>query len=240
MPGATLRLVLTWARLFALSVGPFWSATVAFAEGPTILILDASASMAETLGEGTRLDAAKHAAVQAVEMIYQHQPTHPIALVSFYDGCWVDHMVKEAPLDDALEDVLKGIKGLQTRAYGHTPIAQSLRLATELLDGREGRVLLVSDGQESCDEAVDLCQFSKELNAQNAFLEVSIVGLALSQTQKKALRCIPEETGGVFLEADSGEALETALGLVSRQSIEPPLARCFDNRGGLMARWCEE
>lgn len=208
------------------------------ADGPTIIILDASASMADQLSGGTRLDAAKRAAVEAMDLIHDNQPDHPTALLAFYDGCWVDQMVMEAPLRRVHSEMRNSINTLQTRQYGHTPIARSLRMAAELLAGRRGSILLVSDGQESCDEEIDLCAFAKDLKVQNASLQVSIVGLALSADQADALRCTPENTSGVFLRAESGEDLKEALGIIAQQAIEPLAPKCLDNRGGLLAKWC--
>ncbi|MEM7439824.1 MAG: VWA domain-containing protein [Pseudomonadota bacterium] len=206
----------------------------------TIIVLDASASMANRLGDGTRLDAAKRAVTKIVKEASQHAPDHQVGLVSFYDGCWVDLMVRPAPLLNAKTHLLSQVASLQTREYGHTPIAKSLEIAAGLLNGEKGSVILVSDGQESCDEVLDLCALATRLKNENISFKVNLIGLALSKKQKSALLCIAENTGGVFLTADDSKALQSVLGIVAKQAIQETVPRCTDNRGGFIHFWCPD
>ncbi|MEM9850843.1 MAG: VWA domain-containing protein [Pseudomonadota bacterium] len=208
----------------------------------TVIILDASASMAAALGDGTRLDAAKRAVKTARSVTHTHAPAQELALESFYDGCWVDVMARGAPVSQVRGELLSQIDGLRTRDYGHTPIARALEAAAELLTGRKGDIILVSDGQESCDKEIDLCRFATRLKAANVTLKVNLVGLALSRDQRKALDCVARNTGGAFLNADDSAGLEAALGLIAEDSVEESAAvrPCYDNRGGLLAVWCRE
>jgi len=206
----------------------------------TIIILDASASMSTGLGDGTRLDAAKKAVNLVLNTMHEEAPEHEVGLVSFYDGCWVDVMARQAPLAEAHPKLLSKVSGLATREYGHTPIAQSLFIAADLLEGTAGNVILVSDGQESCDETIDLCALATRLKENNILFEVNLIGLALSRRQKDALMCIAENTGGVFIVANDPESLKDALGLAAQESLETGGPSCIDNRGGLLHWWCEE
>jgi len=207
---------------------------------PTFIILDASASMAQELGDGTRLDAAKAAVLNVIEVTHDDSPDHRLGLVSFYDGCWVDIVSRAEPLGTQRRFLLLHVEDIETTEWGHTPIANSLEIVSRLPDEDGGNIILVSDGQETCEKERDLCQLARQLNARHVTLKVNLVGLALSKLQKAALSCIPEETGGAFLSADDPESLKDALGFAVRDAVHDGDPRCHDNRGGLIEKWCPE
>lgn len=205
---------------------------------PTVFILDASASMATVLGEETRLSVAKSSLRDAIDEIHRSAPDHQVALVSFYDGCWVHRMENVAPISTNRGRLLNQIDAIATREYGHTPIAKSLEVAAEIVKGTGGSIILVSDGQESCDTETDLCELARHLLEHSIRFEVNLIGLALSKQQSDAIRCVPEITGGSFFAANDPASLTEALGIATEQSITPAITGCLDNRGGLLSRWC--
>ncbi|SHH29858.1 von Willebrand factor type A domain-containing protein [Cognatiyoonia sediminum] len=212
----------------------------AYADASTVVILDASVSMATELDGGTRLSAAKQAVMNVLNETVQSEPSQPFGFISFYDGCWVDVMVKPRPLESVLDDIRGRVSNLQTREFGHTPIAKSLEIAGKLLEQDGGKIILVSDGQESCQEHRDLCELAEHLDQINIDFEIHLVGFALSPDQEDALRCIPQATGGTFVSVNRADDLISAVGFVATEAGSDVQDRCYDNRGGLLHWWCEK
>lgn len=107
------------------------------------------------------------------------------------------------------EGLKQSIRGLRTD--GPTPLANVLDVLPQLTgNGRSGdrpvNVVLVSDGQDSCNG--DPCAAARRLKRQMPYTVVSVV--AASQNIG-ALRCIADETKGLFLEAASAEDLNVAV-----------------------------
>lgn len=225
-----------WLGILCLSYAPNLP-TASAADPATVLILDASASMRTGLETGTRLDAAKIAVGNVISDAMEEDPGQRFGFIAFYDGCWVDVMFRPQRLKDQYGDMLRRVQNLSTREFGHTPIARSLEIAGQMLDDDGGQVVLVSDGQESCEEHRDLCGLAAQLESRNVEFAIHLVGLALNPDQEEALRCIPEITGGTFLSVHSAADLVTAVDQATTGDISQ---HCYDNRGGLWRAWCAE
>lgn len=241
MTGQMIKHAIFGCALVCLSGQPLVATTD---QTPTFLILDASASMAEELGEGTRLKAAKEAVANVLNATLEETPDHDLGFVSFYDGCWVDVIARAEPLHTLHATLLLHVDDIETTKWGHTPIAKSLEIVSRLLGKAGGDIILVTDGVETCEKERDLCALAKSLKARHVALKINLVGLALSRKQKDALECIPHLTGGTFISADDPESLNSALGRAVQDAITDPDRnpgndpRCHDNRGGLRYWWC--
>ncbi|MEL6689652.1 MAG: vWA domain-containing protein [Pseudomonadota bacterium] len=210
------------------------------AQGRTIVILDGSSSMNKPFDNATRLDSAKEAVHHMFDLTLEGSPEHEVAFLSFYAGCWVHVMAEPAPLQDVEEELRVFVDDITPEEYAHTPIIWSLERAAKLLEGSPGHVVLVSDGRESCDYESDICVFAEGMASQNVNLEVVLIGLALAPHEVDSLRCIPEATGGAFVNVGDATALEEALGFAAERAVNAPSTGCWDNRGGLLHWWCED
>ena len=177
---------------------------------PVVAVLDASGSMThDDAAEGiTRMAAAQ----QAVTGLFGALPAGTSAALVGYgtkmhgddvnaeQGCADVEVVEAmAPVDAA---------ALKTKvdalvAGGWTPIGPALREAAAQLGGQPGRIVLVSDGRNTCESAPP-CDVAKELKAANPGLSISVVSL---RTDEEDVRCVARATGGYYTTADNGKQL---------------------------------
>lgn len=104
---------------------------------------------------------------------------------------------------------------------GKTPISTSLRQAAEKLRFTEdsATVILISDGEETCKG--DPCVISKELEKEGIDFTAHVIGFDVEKNKlaQEQLRCIAENTGGQFYEAENAAALKEAL-IEVKQEVE--------------------
>ncbi|WP_130874293.1 vWA domain-containing protein [[Pseudopropionibacterium] massiliense] len=177
---------------------------------PVVAVLDASGSMThDDAGEGiTRMAAAQ----QSVTSLFGALPAGtPAALVGYgtkmhgddvnaEQGCADVEVVEAmAPVDaTALKTKVDALV-----AGGWTPIGPALREAAAQLAGQPGRIVLVSDGKNTCESAPP-CDVAKELKASNPGLSISVVSL---RTDEEDVRCVARATDGYYTTADNGKQL---------------------------------
>ena len=118
---------------------------------------------------------------------------------------------------------------------GRTPLTEAVRQAAEVLRYREhpARVILVSDGRETCN--ADPCAVGAELEAQGVDFTAHVIGFAVDGPEQAGLRCLAENTGGRFLAADKADELRSALDEVAGRLAEPTRTvtlKAVDRAGG--------
>ena len=192
------------------------------------LILDASGSMAETLPGGeSRMDAAKRilrdviaglperAGVNVGLRVYGHEGDNTPAGRAV--SCRASELL--VPVSGVFKDVLlQQVEAIQPT--GWTPIAYSLEQATnDFQPGGESitnAIVLVTDGEETCDPPQQSCDAADALHQGNVSVTTHVVGFALTPEQTELVRCVAEEGGGQLFGAENaeqlGQALTTALG----------------------------
>ena len=99
----------------------------------------------------------------------------------------------------------------EIKARGYTPITYSLTLAAQDLGKEEGErvVVLVSDGQETCE--ADPCVAAKALAAADAKLAIHTIGFGVSAAARSQLQCIASVARGSYYDAGSAGDLATTL-----------------------------
>lgn len=197
--------------------------TTAKAEDASVLIIDSSGSMAETLGKETRLDAARSVIADEVS---RWPAGRELALVAYGhrragDCKDIETLLSLGPVEaKAVRDSLSRL-----RARGKTPLSASLRHAAALLPAGGGNILLVSDGLETCHE--DPCAVAEALRKAHAGLTIHVIGFGLSAKDMKSLACIAG-SGGRAIDVQSGAELSKALGDVSVAVPTPPAPAVAD------------
>lgn len=174
---------------------------------PIVLVLDASGSMAASLGDETRLDAARRVVLNTLASL---PPSRPVGLVAYGhrrtgDCGDIETLSAIGPVDrPAIQKALDSL-----RARGKTPLSAALRHAAAMLPPSGGTVMLVSDGLETCHE--DPCLVVSALRGANANLVFHVVGFGLAEDEMRHLACIAENGGGEAVEASTAAGLEEAL-----------------------------
>ena len=70
-------------------------------------------------------------------------------------------------------------------------------------------VILVTDGIETCDG--DPCALSEELAGTGIDFSAHVIAFDLASKEAESIRCLADDTGGLFLEAGDRDGLERAL-----------------------------
>ncbi|CAN5246868.1 hypothetical protein BH23ACT9_BH23ACT9_10650 [soil metagenome] len=196
-------------------------------QGNTLFVLDASGSMVGSAGGGqTKMEAAKDALVEYVTVtpefvdlglvVYGHRGDNTQS--GREESCaGIETFAEIGELTHGtVEQVVAGFQ-----PTGWTPVAASLEAAGPLLQaaaaddeaaGLEGvtnRVILISDGIETCGgDPVAAAQGLVDLGIS---VVVDVIGFDVPTDEREALMQVAELTGGVYRDAATGDALREVL-----------------------------
>lgn len=185
--------------------------TLALGVENVYLILDASGSMLARVGERRKIDIAQEALAGLVDRL----PTNSNVALRTYgrqraDDCSdVELLAPLAPIDR--EGLITLIEAVEPVNLSRTPIGDSLSAVPEDLgqDGGETLVVLLSDGEETCD--ADPAAIAANLHAERPNVRVSVVGFDIAPELRDRLAAIAVAGGGTYYDAGDVAQLATAL-----------------------------
>ncbi len=186
----------------------------------TVLIFDASGSMAGQVDGRSKLDIAKEAVSKYVDNLAD---TNVNLSVVVYGHKGNNSTSQKKNSCEGIEEVyyLGGVnsevvkkKVAPLRATGWTPIAQSFLKAKEILSQYQGEqynnsILLVSDGKETCDG--NPIEIIKELQASGLKVTANVIGFDVGGEDERQLKNIAENGNGQYYSAKSALELEAAM-----------------------------
>ena len=194
------------------------------------IVLDTSGSMLERIGRQRRIDVARDA---LRELVTERLPSGtPVALRIFGDGddpCGSSLAVPLGPLDPAA--VAAFVDGLEIDRDTATPIAASLARVPDDLAGTTGTriVVLVTDGEETCDGDVD--EAIRDLERRGIDARVNIVGFTVRDRRlRRDMRDWARLGGGSYFDARGADDLGAAIA----QAVRAPF-RVLDGAGNEVA-----
>ena len=181
------------------------------AEAPkrVVLILDASGSMWGQIEGRPKIALAK----EVMSDLVKDLPTDLQVGLTVYghrqksDCKDVEEVVSLSPLNR--NQLISKIRAIQPK--GKTPIAHSISTVAERLkdQGGGGTIILVSDGEETCEG--DPCKLVESLKAAGAEFIMHVVGFDVKGPASQQLACIAKAGGGTYTEAANGAKLKAAL-----------------------------
>ena len=117
--------------------------------------------------------------------------------------------------------ILKKINAINPK--GKTPLSEATRRAAKALKYTEERavVLLISDGIETC--GVDPCEVGAELAMNGIDFITHVISFDVKKEDQIGLRCLAENTGGLFLNAANAKELRGALSKTVEKVKEAPV-----------------
>ncbi len=192
------------------------------AQPPTrvILVLDASGSMWDRIGDKTRIEIARET---VAGLMRDWDPTIEIGLMAYGhrregDCKDIELLVPVSKTDPAR--IVKTVNALHPK--GKTPLSDAVRQAAERLDYRKSKatVILVSDGEESC--GADPCAVGAALKKAGADFTVHVVGFDVKKEERTGLVCLAKNTGGQFFAAKDASELKAALVAAVKQAKQSP------------------
>jgi hypothetical protein len=177
------------------------------------IILDLSGSMKLPLGKSTRIGTAR----QVLRTVLAHVPDDFNVGLRLY-GHRYGSRQKETCTDTELVLPIQKLDraGLlsivdRTQPRGETPLVYSvLQTPADLKPLGGGSVVLITDGEESCNG--DPVGAARQLKDSGIDVTLNIVGFTLTGKQvEQQLGALAEATGGRYYSAQNGEALARAL-----------------------------
>lgn len=197
-----------FAKLLAAAVlAQACLSTPLFAEGKSIIVLDASGSMWGQIDGRPKLEIAREALGTVLSGL---DPATEIGLMAYghreKGSCSdIELVVPPGPgTAKAITDAANAMKFL-----GKTPLTEAVRRAASELKSTEEKatVILITDGIETCE--ADPCALGTELEASGVDFTAHVVGFGLTEDEGKAVACLAENTGGKYIQAsDAGDLVE--------------------------------
>lgn len=195
-----------------------------------LVILDASGSMWQKLGDRFRIDIAREALVKLVSETIPAGT--PFAFRAFGQkeprSCRTDLEIPLAPLDS--DAAIRAINAVEPQELSKTPIAASLARVSEDLGGVNGErvVVLVTDGEETCDGDPEAA--IRKLAASGFDVRVNIVGFAIDEfALRKVFESWARQGNGTYIDAPNADDLAGALS----QAVNAPF-EVIDAAGGVV------
>jgi Ca-activated chloride channel family protein len=181
-----------------------------------MLVFDASRSMdaADSDNAGLRrIDSVRTALARVLPRV---GPRRRLGLVTYGPGpenACANIRFELAPAFNAADRILARVNGL--KPDGRTPLTAAVALAAEVLQYKErpATIVLVTDGEETCRGAP--CELARSLKRQGARVTVHVLSYKIADSLGSdgvfASRCLADETGGLYVAAETTEELVEAL-----------------------------
>jgi hypothetical protein len=189
------------------------------------LVLDASGSMLKRLNGTRRIAIAKDSLHRLVEQVIPEQAQVSLRVFGLArDGCLTRQLSPLAPLNrPALKSAIDQIQAIN---LAKTPIAASLTAAAQDLSqaGPARTIILLTDGEETCDGSVDQALDALSENGIQATLH--IVGFAIDDAALAAdFRRWAGRMGGNYFAANDPQALDEAVSQAVALAVAQPLPK---------------
>lgn len=187
----------------------FLCASAASATERTIIVLDASGSMWAQIDGKPKLEIARQTLRSALQVVPSDAEIGLMAYGHREKNSCDDIELVVPPAKGTASAITSAVDGM--KFLGKTPLAAAVKKAAEDLNYTKDKatVILITDGVESC--KADPCALGKELEQSGKDFTVHVVGFGLTAEEGKQVGCIAENTGGKYIQATDGKALEDAL-----------------------------
>ena len=221
------------AALVSLMLFGFASGVHAQQQEPGLyLILDGSGSMWGKLADGQRKISVARDVLDRT--LAQGLGGKPVALRAYghrrKGDCADTELVQPfSGTQRAVQTMRDFVKRVNPR--GKTPITRSLRAALKDFGQRQGEIILISDGIETCD--ADPCALVKEWARTDVAIKVHVVGLGLNAKETQAMQCIASASGTDYVDAQTADALFAGLSKIKEQVAGREFRLTATSQGGI-------
>jgi Mg-chelatase subunit ChlD len=183
----------------------------------TELILDASGSMKQKLGQRTKLYQAKRVMRAFMTQAQNDNMVLGLRVYGLQEKNCKDSKLVYGFGEKGADAVDAAMEEINPKGYGKTPLEFSLRAAADDLKkhpDKPKRIILVTDGMDTC--GGNPCKIAKELK-QKYDIRIYVVGYALDPGEREQLKCLGGDGGGMW-DANDIQGLLDALKDLSDQS----------------------
>lgn len=201
------RFVLSSVLITMIAAAPSWGREIT--AGKVMIVLDASGSMWGKIENESKIVIARRV---INDLLRNWDKEIELGLAAYghrRKGDCNDIEVLVPVGKNKQKEVLAAVAQLQPK--GKTPLSNAVRMAAEALKYGEDQatVVLVSDGKETC--GVDPCQLGKNLEKNGVDFTAHVIGFGVKKTETSGLRCLAENTGGLYAAAKDAGSLKLAL-----------------------------
>lgn len=218
-----LRRRLAWslAAAASLAAGPLNADSKSGLDCKTdaMIVFDASGSMAMVAQDGVkRIDMARRALTEVLPEItlgrraglLTYSGVSNLQMPARCEGI----AIRVPPMVNAAPAIIEALNNIGPA--GLTPLTAAVEQAAIALKATEKRgvIVLVTDGIETCNRSP--CGLARQLRATAKGLIVHVIGFFLGPDQAVHVACLADETGGLYVPAQSFEEMRRALRAVMR------------------------
>ena len=193
-------------RLTALISALVFSAA---AQADTMLVFDGSNSMWGEIDNVSKIEIAKDAVNVLLD---EWKPSEPLGMVAYghrqTQSC-SDVEVLAQP-GSTFGQIRRAVGSVSPQ--GRTPLTEALLTASRTLITQQAKnptLILLTDGIDTCQQ--DPCEVANRLKSFRADFRVHSIGFNMDPKAQENIKCLSEETGGRFFEAQSRESLSRAM-----------------------------
>lgn len=173
-----------------LSLSALISSPVLAESSPTMIILDGSNSMWTQVQGKAKVTIAR----DSLDTLVRGAGSTPLGLTTYGGKCGSVKVVGSVGMDST--ELLKKANKLMPK--GKSPIASALKAAANEVKN-SGKILLISDGEESCGS--DPCEMATTIKKHYPNLTIDVLGF--NAKDEAQLQCIASNTGGRFVLAQN-------------------------------------
>lgn len=181
--------------------------------GDTIIVVDASGSMWGQVDGVPKIEIAR--AVFA-DLLGDWPAERQLGVIAYGhrrkgDCSDIERIIDVGPLDSG--EALERINALKPK--GRTPLTAAVEQAAEALRYQDvpATVILLTDGIETCER--DPCKLAAALEQAGVGFTAHVVGFDVAAKDQPKIACIAENTGGLFVSADTAVQLGQAMRTVT-------------------------
>jgi Ca-activated chloride channel family protein len=188
-----------------------------------LFLLDASRSMSDRWGDGTKMVAARSIISNLVDTLSKVENLEMGLRIYGHQSVQSANDCKDSRLEVGFrEGNTTAIKRRlqEIRPKGITPISYSLSQSANDFPDADSRniIIMITDGVESCDR--DPCYEIEQLRNKNVLLRAFVIGLAVEKELHRDFDCI-----GEFFNASSQDDLSTVMDRALRKVLNRTVVR---------------
>ncbi|MEI7474759.1 MAG: VWA domain-containing protein [bacterium] len=180
-----------------------------------LIILDASGSMSEKIGNKRKIDIAKDSIINVLNQVSDNEKIG-LRVYGHVMDFWGLKACEASELKVAISEGSKNLikeELLKIKPTGATPISYSVEQALKYdftgLSGKK-RIILVTDGMETCGQSP--CDLAVSLMKKGIDLKIDVIGFDIQdKSSLPQLKCISLATKGKFYTANDSQELVNSL-----------------------------
>jgi hypothetical protein len=177
-----------------------------------VVVVDASGSMRERISGGTsRMQAAKDAVEQVVGGL---APPVELGLIDFSDCNTINNQGRYSY--EQRPSMIGQVRSLSPQRG--TPLARSIQRAGNMMTsrpGREGTIVVITDGDDTCPGSGDPCAMARQVRQQKPNVTINVIDVSGGAGTATA-KCIASAGGGIVLTPGSAADMKTKMQQATR------------------------